>query len=48
MGSFPRKLVVGGALAVGYIFLAYLFFMNVYRHALRTGLIGRYSAENLN
>jgi ABC-2 type transport system permease protein len=40
-------LVIGGCLAVGYILLAYAFFTNVYRNALRTGLIARYSAENL-
>ena len=38
---------VGGCLAVGYIFLAYWFFTKVYQSALRTGLIARYSAENL-
>ena len=40
-------LAVGGALAVGYIFLAYWFFTRVYKSALRTGLSARYSAENL-
>lgn len=34
-------------LAVVYILAAYWFFVRVYRHALRTGLIARYSAENL-
>lgn len=54
-----RTIVSGGApsvaalawaacLAVVYIFLAYLFFTKVYRHALRTGLIARYSAESLS
>jgi len=38
----------GGCLAVGYIFLAYWFFTRVYRSALRTGLIARYSAESLS
>jgi len=38
---------VGGLLAVGYIFLAYGTFTKVYKNALRTGLIARYSAENL-
>ena len=37
----------GGCLAVGYILLAYKFFTKVYKNALRTGLIARYSAENL-
>ena len=40
-------LLLGGVLAIGYILLAYAFFTTVYRHALRTGLIARYSAENL-
>ena len=40
-------LVIGAGLAVGYIFLAYGFFTKVYQSALRTGLIARYSAENL-
>jgi len=35
-------------LSMIYIFLAYLFFRKVYRHALRTGLIARYSAESLS
>jgi len=37
----------GGGLAVVYILLAYGFFTRVYKNALRTGLIARYSAENL-
>lgn len=40
-------LVAGGFLAAGYILLAYWFFTKVYQGALRTGLIARYSAENL-
>ena len=35
-------------LAVADILLAYLFFKNIYRQALRTGLIARYSAESLS
>lgn len=53
-----RVIVSGGAasgvvllwsafLAVLYIMAAYWFFARVYRHALRTGVIARYSAENL-
>lgn len=42
-----EALMAGGFLAVGYIFLAYVFFTKVYQKALRTGLIARYSAENL-
>ena len=40
-------LVIGGLLAIAYILLAYCFFTKVYKNALRTGLIARYSAENL-
>lgn len=40
-------LLAGGFLAAGYIFLAYWVFTKVYKSALRTGLIARYSAENL-
>jgi len=41
-------LVWGALLAAGYILLAYWFFIRIYRHALRTGLIARYSAETLS
>jgi len=41
-------LVWGGCLAFGYILLAYWFFTRVYRYALRSGLIARYSAESLS
>ncbi|MDD5680206.1 MAG: ABC transporter permease [Candidatus Omnitrophica bacterium] len=40
-------LLWGILLAAGYIVLAYRFFTGVYRHALRSGLTARYSAENL-
>ena len=41
--------LIGGACLAGvYIFLAYKFFTRTYRHALRTGLIARYSAESLS
>jgi ABC-2 type transport system permease protein len=40
--------VWGGCLAVLYILLACWFFGRVYQHALRTGLIARYSAETLS
>jgi ABC-2 type transport system permease protein len=54
-----RSLVKGGAvdmtglwislaLAVGYILLACWFFATVYGHALRSGLIARYSAETVS
>jgi len=37
-----------GCLAIGYIFLSYWFFTRIYQHALRSGLIARYSAESLS
>jgi len=54
-----RKIIAGGTvsvntlllsacLAVLYIFLAGWFFARIYRHAVRTGLIARYSAESLS
>ena len=42
------RLVLGGGLAMIYLVLACLFFMSVYRTAIRTGLIARYSAETLS
>jgi len=53
-----RIIVSGGAasvmalawsacLAVVYTLAAYWFFARIYKHALRTGIIARYSAENL-
>ena len=41
-------LMHGAMLAVGYVLLAYWFFSRIYRYALRTGLIARYSAESLS
>jgi ABC-2 type transport system permease protein len=41
-------LIVGGCLAVLYILLACWLFTRIYRHAVRTGLIARYSAETLS
>ncbi len=46
-GVHISYLVWGGCLAVGYILLSYMFFIGIYRHALSTGLIARYSAETL-
>ena len=40
-------IAVGGALSVGYLILACAFFASVYRYAIRTGLIARYSAESV-
>ncbi|WP_342376800.1 ABC transporter permease [Myxococcus stipitatus] len=42
------SLLAGGGLAVLYILLAALFFTRVFRHAVRTGLIARYSAESVS
>jgi ABC-2 type transport system permease protein len=42
------KLALGGSLAVTYLILACLLFMAVYRTAIRTGLIARYSAETVS
>lgn len=49
-GGVPSAapLLIGACLAVMYIFLAYFLFVKVYKHALRTGLIARYSAESLS
>ena len=41
-------LAVGGGLALVYLALAAWFFMRVHRHAVRTGLIARYSAETVS
>ena len=41
-------LVLGGGLAVLYVLLAGWIFMRVYRRAVRTGLIARYSAETVS
>lgn len=42
------SLLVSFILAVIYILLACLFFAGTYKHAVRTGLIARYSAESLS
>ena len=41
------RLALGGALAVAYLVLACVAFAGVYRYAIRTGLIARYSAETV-
>jgi ABC-2 type transport system permease protein len=41
-------LLWAASLAVLYIALAGWFFERIYRHAVRTGLIARYSAESLS
>ncbi|MFH1244934.1 MAG: ABC transporter permease [Candidatus Omnitrophota bacterium] len=45
--SWPG-LLWGAGFAGLYIFLACLFFISTYKHALRSGLIARYSAESLS
>ena len=42
------RLALGGGLALIYVLLACLFFASVYRYAIRTGLIARYSAETVS
>jgi len=42
-----RSLVIGGVLAVIYVLGASLVFTRVFRNAVRTGLIARYSAESV-
>jgi ABC-2 type transport system permease protein len=44
----PHGLLSGACLAVLYILVACWLFARVYRHAVRTGLIARYSAETLS
>jgi ABC-2 type transport system permease protein len=41
------SLAVGGVLAVVYILGASFVFTRIYRKAVRTGLIARYSAESI-
>ena len=46
---FPLAMLAAAfALAFAYILLAYWFFARVFRHAVRTGLIARYSAETIS
>ena len=48
-GTVSRfSLVVGGVLAVMDVLIASVFFTRVYRQAVRTGLIARYSAESVS
>jgi ABC-2 type transport system permease protein len=49
-GAIPSvaSLLLSLALALAYILLACRFFAAIYRHAIRTGLIPRYSAETLS
>jgi ABC-2 type transport system permease protein len=48
-GTVPAaSLILGGGLAVMYVLLACWFFKRVFRHAVRTGILARYSAESLS
>jgi len=42
------SLVLGAILSISYIMLAYLFFVKVYRNALKTGILVRFSAETVS
>jgi ABC-2 type transport system permease protein len=44
----PITLLLGASLSVAYLLLACWFFQTMYRHAVRTGLIARYSAETIS
>ena len=47
--AYPAAyLALSAGLAAFYIVLAGFFFTRVYRHAVRTGLLARYSAETVN
>jgi ABC-2 type transport system permease protein len=47
--SFPHEhLLWSAALAALYVLLAAAYFVRVYRHAVRTGLLARYSAESVS
>jgi ABC-2 type transport system permease protein len=41
-------LLLSNCMAVVYVVLAALFFARIYRQAVRTGLIARYSAESIS
>jgi ABC-2 type transport system permease protein len=48
-GTVPvTSLILGGGLAVTSVVLACWFFKRVFRHAVRTGILARYSAEMLS
>jgi ABC-2 type transport system permease protein len=44
----PSRLVLGASLSIVYLLLACWFFQTMYRHAVRSGLIARYSAETIS
>lgn len=48
-GTFPgAQLLLGVALSLIYIVIAYFILLTVYKNAIRSGLIARYSAETVN
>jgi ABC-2 type transport system permease protein len=47
-GAPMDKLLLGAGLSLLYLVLACVFFASVHRHAIRTGLIARYSAETVS
>jgi ABC-2 type transport system permease protein len=47
-GYSNRALVMGVALAALYVLLAAWLFTGVYRYAVRSGLLARYSAESVS
>ena len=48
-GTVPESALVWGlGLAVAYVLLGCWFFTRVYRNAVRTGILARYSAESLS
>jgi ABC-2 type transport system permease protein len=47
-GVMTGDLVIGGGLAVVYVVGARAIFAAVYRYAIRTGLVARYSAETVS
>lgn len=44
-GMLITNLLFGASLALLYLFLAYVFFLSVYRHNLRTGKLARFNAS---
>jgi ABC-2 type transport system permease protein len=47
-GFAGSSLLIGAALAVVYVWGAWVIFTRTHRRAVRTGLIARYSAESVN
>jgi ABC-2 type transport system permease protein len=47
-GFSPAAVTLGTGICLVYILLACWFFTRVFKHAVRGGLIARYSAESLN